>query len=82
MKLKIETFKQGVINLPAIVALSQPCSKLPIEAAIATRTDPAIFLGQNQIAPNITVTSNQSRSDQSTQNHKSEDGISSNPNSH
>lgn len=74
MKLKATKFKQEVVNLPAIVALSQPCSKLPIEAAIATRTDPAIFsqTKSNQTPSEITVTSNQRVSDKTPQNHKSQ----------
>lgn len=33
---------EGVEGIPAIVALSHPCRRFPMEAAIATRTAPFI----------------------------------------
>lgn len=37
--------------IPAIVALSHPCNKFPIVAAMATRTDPHIVFCHNLCNP-------------------------------
>lgn len=43
----IYTYIHITYDMPAMVALSHPCSKLPIEAAMATRTAPCIFAAKD-----------------------------------